>query len=120
MYNLVKIGEKDVPMLSTASVDYFFKTIFREDPFKIQTEHSNVPGVMIDFTIKMGFIMAKFAESTNRKDMLMLNEDAFYEWLDEFERPDLFGALDEIQATYEAQTGTGSKAKKKTEEPTGA
>ncbi len=119
MYNLVKIGEKDVPMLSTASVDYYYKAVFREDPIKIQTATGTDEGAMIDLMVKMGFIMAKFAESTNRKDMLMLNEDAFYEWLDEFERPDLFGALDEIQATYEAQTGMGSKAKKKTEEPTG-
>lgn len=118
MYNLVKIGEKEVPMLSTASVDYFFKTIFREDPFKIQTEHSNDPGVMIDFTIKMGFVMAKFAESTHRKDVLALNEDSFYDWLDEFERPDLIGALDQIQDTYEAQAESGSKAKKNSEEST--
>lgn len=118
MYNLVKIGDKEVPMLSTASVDYYYRTVFREDPIKIQTSEAD-EGAMIDLMIKMGFIMAKFAESTHRKDMLALNEDSFFEWLDNFDRPDLFSALDAIQATYEAQAESGSKAKKNSDELTG-
>ena len=119
MYNLVKIGDKEVPMLSTASVDYYYKAVFREDPIKIQTAAGTDEGAMIDLMVKMGFIMAKFAASTHRKDMLALNEDSFFEWLDNFERPDLFEALDQIQDTYEAQAESGSKAKKNSDESTG-
>ena len=118
MYNIVRIGDRDVPMLSKATVDFYFKSIFGEDPIRIQAKSGSDEGAMIDLMLKMGFVMAKFAESTHRKDMMTLNEDAFFEWLDGFERADLYAVLDDIQATYESQAIAGSKAKKNNEEPT--
>lgn len=115
MYNVVKIGEKEVPMLSMASVDLYFKNIFHEDPVIIQTNMETSDA--IGFYQRMGFVMAKFAELKERKEMLKLTEDAYIEWMDGFERNDLLQALEYIQKTYDGQQVTCSDAKKKNEEP---
>ena len=117
MFNVIKIGEKDVPMLAMASVDLYYKQIFREDPVKVQTRKDFDEGDLINFVGRMGFVMAKFAELKSRKEMLKLNEDAYLEWLEQFERNDYLNALADIRATYEGQTVTASNAKKKDDEP---
>ena len=119
MFNIVKIGTSDVPMLSMASVDVYYRNIFHEDPIKIQTDDNADAGTMINFIQRMGFVMAKFAELKDRKEMLKLNEDSFYDWMDTMERNDLIEALPDIQATYEGQSVPSSEAKKNNEEPSG-
>lgn len=119
MYNIVKIGTSEVPMLSMASVDVYYRNIFHEDPLKIQTDDATDAGVMIGFIQRMGFVMAKFAELKNRKEMLKLNEESFYEWMDTMERNDLINALPDIQATYEGQSIASAEAKKNNAEPSG-
>lgn len=119
MYNIVKIGTTEVPMLSMASVDVYYRNIFHEDPLKIQTEENTDTGVMVGFYQKMGFVMAKFAELKDRKEMMKLNEDAFFEWMDTMERIDLISALPDIQATYEGQHIPSAIAKKNNEDSTG-
>ena len=113
MYNVIKVGDKEVPMMSMASVDLYFKTIFHEDPMKIQSKPDFDTGDLLDFISKMGFVMAKFAELKSRKEMLKLNEDAYAEWLDQFERLDYMNALVDVRATYEGQSVPMSDAKKK-------
>lgn len=112
MFKEVKIGEKTVPMLAMASVDYYYKNVFGEDPIKRQL-NDPTPGDMIDFVVKMGFIMAQYAEHKSRKEMLKVNEEMFYEWLDQFEREDLFDMdkLTEIQDVYDGNTRTTSESK---------
>lgn len=116
MYNIVTIGDKAVPMLAMASVDVYYRNIFHEDPFKFQTDHSDDPGAMVDFHIRMAFVMAKFAELKDRKEMAKLNEDSFIDWLDQFSRWDLISALEDVMKTYNGQTLTTSEAKKNNEE----
>ena len=116
MYNIVKIGEKDVPMLSMASVDIYYRNIFHEDAFKTQVEAKDEAD-SVNFILQMGFVMAKFAELKDRKEMNKLNEDSFLEWLDQFERTDLLNALVDVQKTYEGQSVTAAEAKKNTNEP---
>lgn len=115
MYNIVKIGDKAVPMLSMASVDIYYRNIFHEDPIKVQTKDDE--GDLINFVMRMGFVLAKFAELRERKEMNKLNEDSYAEWLDQFDRADYFTALPDIRATYEGQSVTESEAKKKESEP---
>lgn len=112
MYKEVKIGEKTVPMLAMASVDYYYKNIFGEDPIKKQLNDPSSED-MIDLIAKMGFVMAQFAERKCRKEMAKVNEEMFYEWLDEFKREDLFDTekLAEIQDVYEGNTSTTSESK---------
>lgn len=118
MFNLVKIGEKEVPMLAMASVDLYYKSVFHEDPVIVQTKMGE--GEAIGFFQRMGFIMAKFAELKERKEMLKLTEDAFFEWMDGFDRGELLGALEDIMKTYEGQQVSTSDAKKKENAPSGA
>lgn len=115
MYNLIRIGEKEVPMLSMASVDLYYRNIFHEDAIKLQTKEQD-EGDIINFISRMAFVMAKFAELKDRKEMNKLNEDSFLDWMDEFERTDFFNALPDIRSTYEGQSVTYSEAKKKDEE----
>ena len=115
MYNIVKIGEKDVPMLSMASVDIYYRNIFHEDPVKLQTNDPD-QGDIVNFFLRMAFVMAKFAELKNRAEMNKLNEDAFLDWLDQFDRAAYYDALGDIRLTYEGQAVTESVSKKKDEE----
>lgn len=117
MYNLVKIGEKNVPMLSMASVDLYYRNIFHRDAIKLQMGNVD-EGDLINFVSEMGFVMAKFAEIKDRKEMLKLNEDAYIEWLDGFERAEYINALPDIRLTYEGQQVGSSDAKKNNEEQT--
>ena len=119
MYNIVKIGEKAVPMLSMASVDIYYRNIFREDPIKLQASTTD-EGDIINFVYKMGFVMAKFAELKDRKEMAKLTEGDYLDWLDGFERADYLNALLDIRLTYEGQTLTSADAKKNTDEPSEA
>lgn len=116
MYNIVKIGEKDVPMLSMASVDIYYRNIFREDPIKLQSTMED-DGDLVNLMYKMGFVMAKFAELKDRKEMAKLTEGDYLDWLDGFERTDYLNALLDVRLTYEGQTLASADAKKNTDEP---
>lgn len=113
MYNVVKIGEKDVPMLAMASVDVYYRNIFHEDPIKIQASESFGPAEAMALYMRLGFVMAKFAEHPKREAMARLNEDAFLDWMDGFDRGDYMQALGDIRLTYEGQAVTAADAKKK-------
>lgn len=112
MYNLVKIGDKGVPMMSMASTDIYYRNIFHEDAIKLQVSKDLDEGDLVNFVMKVGFVMAKFAELNDRKAMNALNEDNYLDWLDQFERADYLNALGDVRMTYEGQAVTTSDAKK--------
>lgn len=118
MFNIVKIGTTEVPMLAMASVDIFYRNVFHRDPLTEQTSISE-PGDAISFYERMGFIMAQYAEKKDRKAMKELTEDDFLDWLDHFDRLDLMNALGDIQKTYDGQNVTHADAKKNNVEPSG-
>lgn len=111
MYSVVKIGEQAVPMLAMASVDVFYKHIFREDPVKIQASADFDSATAIDLFTKMAFVMAKYAELKATSEMKKLNEDAFIDWLCQFDRSELYTALPDIRNVYEGQKVGSSSAK---------
>ena len=98
MYNTVKIGERMVPMMAMASCDVYYRNIFHEDAIKLQTKKDLDEGDLVNFVMRMGFVMAKFAELKDRKEMNKLNE-----------------ALGDVRLTYEGQAVTVSDSKKKDE-----
>lgn len=116
MYNVIKIGEKDVPMLCMASTDIYYRNIFHEDAIKLQASNDLDEGDLINFVMRVGFVMAKFAETHDRKEMNKLNEDSFLDWLDQFDRTEYLQALADIRMTYEGQAVTTSDAKKNNNE----
>ena len=118
MYKIVTIGEKEVPMLSMASTDLYYKNAFGEDPLKIQTSDDYDAADMYNLFMRMGFIMAKQAEKLTCKDMLKLNEDMFFEWVDQFDREALCtqDKIVEILDVYEGNKDRTSTPKKETDQ----
>lgn len=112
MFDIVKIGEKEVPMLAMATVDIYYRHCFGEDPLIVQTQDAPDMARVIQLFQQMGFIMAKFAETKNRKEMLKLNEESYLEWLEQFERNDIIAALPDIRAVYDGEKRTVSEEKK--------
>ncbi len=112
MYDTVKIGEKEVPMLCMASCNVYYKQVFGEDPLKIinETERGNAEAV--DLFSKMGFIMAKHAELKSRKLMRELTEDDYVDFLDQFKNADYLEALDKIADVYNGHKAETSEPKK--------
>lgn len=110
MYKVVKIGGKEVPMMAMASTDIYYKRVFGTDPLKVVTAQDT--GDSTSLLFNMGFILAKQAELRDRKKMIQLNEDAFIEWLDQFEYSDYLEALDDIALVYYGNKVVDSQEKK--------
>lgn len=118
MYAVVHIGEHDVPMLAMASADLYYRQVFHEDPVELQaSDKIEDPAVSIHFYSRMGFIMAKFAELKRREEMRKLNEDAFIDWLDQFDRGAFYDALGAIGSVYNGQDPALTDGKKKDDQP---
>lgn len=111
MLTKVKIGEKEVPMLSMASVDVYYRQLFHEDPAKLQTSDDFGGVEAVNFVFQMGFIMAMRAVKS-RQEMNALTEDDYFDWLDDLDRGGLYDSIDRIMAVYEGQKRTESSAKK--------
>lgn len=112
MFNIVKIGDHDVPMLAMASVDIYYKHCFGSDPIAVQAQENPSTSDVIELFQRMGFIMAKFAETKSRKEMLKLNEDSFIDWVEQFDRVEMIEALPDIRAVYDGEKVTTSQEKK--------
>lgn len=112
MYQVVKIGEKEVPMLSMASVDVYYRQIFHKDAIKLQSSKEFDEGDLINFVCEMGFVMAKFAELKDRKEIAKLTDDNYLEWLDQFDRAEFMAALPDVRMVYEGQQITHADSKK--------
>ena len=108
MYGVVKIGDKEVPMLAMASVDVYYKRIFGEDPLKMQIKEGFDSADAVELFQRRGFVMAKFAKLKVRKEMLKLTEDNYLDWLDGFERSALIDAVGDIECA--GGTGFGKEA----------
>jgi hypothetical protein len=118
MFRTVKIGDVEVPMKAMASVDFDYRNIFHEDPTTLQSDPNFSAGDLINFLIRMAFVMAKAAELDSRKEMAKVNESMFYDWLDQFDRAAFMDALESVKAVYDGQSVTTSDAKKNTDRPT--
>ena len=112
MTRTIMIGGEAVTFSAMAVVDKCYWDVFHVDPVALQTKAMN-EAESIDFVERMGFIMAKYAELKSYKDMKVLTEDDFGEWLSRFSRLDLYNALPEIQSVYNGQQESVSEAKKK-------
>lgn len=103
MYRVVTIGDKEVPMLALASVDVYYKRLFREDPLSTMTRKEAEDGDKTRIAFGMGFIMAKYAEAQDRKKMMSLTNDEYLDWLDQFDYGDFLEAVPDILSLYYGQ-----------------
>lgn len=114
MYGKVTIGEKEVMFCTAASVNVCYANVFHKDFIKtLSSDEDLATSTMTE----MAFIMAKFAEKTDRKAVNRLTQDDYCDWLDQFTVGDLTQALPEIQALYMSSTKSAVDAKKNTEPP---
>lgn len=112
MFNVVKIGEIDVPMLAMASADIYYKRVFGRDAIAAQAD-SKSDGELISFYGEMGFVMAQMAAANgDRAKLNALNFDSYIDWLDGFETADYHAAITEIAKIYEGQKKASSTPKK--------
>lgn len=112
MYQIIKIGDQDVPMRSSAATQYRFKAIFGTDLMSALTRAYNSPenrGDAAELIPKLGFVMNKQAE--NVTEWGKLNLQAFLDWADRFDSTAMDEALLDIIAVYNANTKTTSTPK---------
>lgn len=111
MYSIVKIGDKEVPMLAMASSAVYYKRVFGRDPIQMQVDNES-NGQRVAFYAEMGYIMAMMAEANRDRDKLRkINMDTYIEWLDQFAAFDYNQAIVQIAQVYEAQQKPTSKGK---------
>lgn len=107
MFGTVKIGQTDVGMKASAFSPYIFKQIFREDFLLKLQDGAPEP----DLFQKMGYVMAKEAETSSMQELMKLNIEGYYEWLMQFEPMDVIAATGEISAIYLGQAAKSSAPK---------
>lgn len=114
MYSVIKIGDKDVPLLAMASASVYYKRVFGRDAIVAQSD-AKTDGETISFYGEMGYIMAAMAEAQgDRAKLNAMSFDKYVEWLDQFESADYNMAILEIAKVYEGQNKTTSESKKET------
>lgn len=108
-YGTIKIGEMSIEMAANAASPYIFRQLFKEDFLKKLQEKEPDP----DIFQKMGYVMAKQAETSKMSNLMKLTVDGFYDWLTQFEPLDILEATGEISTLYLSQTEGLSVPKEK-------
>lgn len=109
MRGVIAIGEKNVEMVANAASPYLFKQVFKED-FLLLIQKKDPDA---DLFVKMGFIMAKQAETDNIADLMKLDLTAFYTWLEDFNPLEVMNATAPMSEVYFGQIKTISNPKEK-------
>lgn len=114
MFKEIQIGEKTVPMLCPAAINIYCSRVFGVDPIKsMHGELTEAEG--IDLWMKLGYLMAQFAECSEAGSfdgMNRLNEDTYLAWLCGIENGAYINALPEITELYTSANQAKSTAKK--------
>lgn len=110
--------KQDFNFLAVGSTPYRYKQIFKQDLMKditklIGTDLETV-GEDADFSVtdKLAFIMNCQAE---KKDMNLLNNETFLEWVDQFETAELFNHISDFIGIYLGNKESTSNPKKEIE-----
>lgn len=114
MYKEIKVGDITVPMLANGATPFRYKLIFGKDLMaEFQGAEDNATRAMESLP-ELAFIMAMAAEAKEgKKDLNLLNQQMYLEWLEQFGPMDLPMAADEIVNLYTGNMETKSESKKK-------
>lgn len=113
MFKIVKVGEKEVPMLAMASANIYYKRVFGEDPIALQADKEMSTGENINFCLQMGYILASCAAAQgDRAKLAEMSEDGYLDWLDQFDTAALVEASPDIATVYNGQGRSASVSKK--------
>lgn len=115
MYGVIKIGEKDVPMLATAATPIKYRQVFQKNllPYFMGKATDDEAAEMIG---ELAYIMAADAD---RRDSMKLSQDGYVKWLEGFD-PLAFvdgNVVTAIIALYQGNSYTQATAKKNQSRP---
>lgn len=109
MKKTLKIGEKDIELLSNARTSIYYTQLFHKDFFKIALTAFSTEIPPVNETKEIAFIMNKQAE---KADFNSISEEDFYNWLEQFEELDMVNASDQIVGVYLGNTEGSAESKK--------
>ena len=113
----IKIGGINVPMLANAATPLRYKQFFHKDILKEMQGASEDSEKVTGSMPELAFIMAMQAKSkAGLKDMNLLKEAEYIDWLEQFDPMDIPMAADDIVSLYFGNAMTEAEAKKKEEE----
>lgn len=117
MFKKLKIGGITVPMLANGATPLRYKQVFHKDIIsefqQAQEDYSKV----VNSIPELAFIMAMQAKAQDGGVALnLLDEDAYLEWVEQFEAMDLPIAAEQIINLYLGNNATSSEPKKKVKE----
>lgn len=115
---VVKIGDKEVEMVSSALTSLAYKKIFGRDilttltNFKADKANLAQANTAIDNVAQLGFVMAMQAK-LSIPDFMKLSEVNYYEWVNEFQFGDLFdgNVIENILGVWTKSLGTSVEGK---------
>jgi hypothetical protein len=115
---VVKIGDKEVEMVSSALTSLAYKKIFGRDilstltNFKADKADLAQATNAIDNVAQLGFVMAMQAK-LSIPDFMKLSEVNYYEWVNEFQFGDLFdgNVIENILGVWTKSLGTSVEGK---------
>lgn len=115
---VVKIGDKEVEMVSSALTSLAYKKIFGRDILSTLTNFKSDKADLaqansaIDNVAQLGFVMAMQAK-LSIPDFMKLSEVNYYEWVNEFQFGDLFdgNVIENILGVWTKSLGTSVEGK---------
>lgn len=118
MKKTIKIGTKEVELVSTALTSLAFKKIFDEDILQTigllrqGTKDSSEAATAVNDISRLAFIMNK-QSTCSVKELFDLGEFDYYEWLNEFERSDFYDSntIAEVISAWSGNLATSVEAK---------
>ena len=119
MKKTINIGEKTFDLESTALTSLAYKKLFNEDilstlgSFKTENMTGAQASTAIESVSKLAFVMNKQALGTPTKELMHLEEDDYYDWLNQFEYGELYDAeiVSEILSVWAGNLATSVKGK---------
>ena len=93
MYGVIKVGEREIPMLATGATPNHYKRVFHVDDMPLFNGKVPDENEQAEFICRLAYIMAARASG---EDMMKLSKDGYVMWLDQF---DTFALLEPQVAT---------------------
>lgn len=117
MYKEIEVGGIKTPLLANAATPLRYKQYFHKDVLKEMQGAQDDSEKVTDSIPELAFIMAMQAEAKEgKRDMNMLKDSDYLDWLEKFDSFDLPMAAEEIISVYFGNALSDVEAKKKEEE----
>lgn len=115
MFKVIKIGDTELEMVTTAVTAYYYKRVFDEDLLVfLNAEHEE--GEYFYVAEQLAYIMNCDAK---KEDMLHLSWETYFEWLNQFAQIDMMRAASAVIGFFKQSQKTASTPKKKVDQQSG-